>query len=97
MRSRYAAYFFRFTVYLVETTHPDTRTPNLKQELEEMAPTINWKFLTVVQTSKGGKDDKVGKVEFVAEYFIEGEKGEIHETSRFRRYKGAWKYYDEKG
>ena len=97
MRSRYAAYFFRLTDYLVETTHPDTRAPNLKSELEQMAPTIKWKFLTIVQSSKGGKDDKNGKVEFVAEYFVDHEKGEIHEHSRFRRYKGAWKYFDDKG
>lgn len=97
MRSRYSAYFFRLTDYLVSTTHPDTRGPKLKAELEETIHDINWRFLNIVGTSKGGKEDKVGKVEFVADYFWNGEPQQLHERSRFRRYKGAWKYLDGKG
>ncbi len=92
MRSRYSAYFFRLTDYLVETTHPDTREPGLKEELEKTIPTINWKFLTIIGTSKGGKNDKVGKVEFIAQCYVDGEPHELHERARFRRYKGTWKY-----
>jgi len=97
MRSRFSAYFFRLTDYLVDTTHPDTKEPNLKVELEKTIHDINWRFLTVLASSKGGKEDKVGKVEFVAEYFWQGEPQELHERSRFKRYKGAWKYLDNKG
>ncbi|EDY84076.1 hypothetical protein VDG1235_3705 [Verrucomicrobiia bacterium DG1235] len=96
MRSRYSAYFFRKVDYLVETTHPDTRSPNLKKELEETIHQVNWSFLTIVSVSRGGKDDKTGKVEFIAEYFQGGEPFELHETSRFKRHKGAWKYLDGK-
>ncbi len=92
MRSRYSAYFFRLTDYLVETTHPDTREPGLKAELDKTVRTINWSFLTIIGTSKGGKNDKVGKVEFIAECYVNGEANELHERSRFRRYKGVWKY-----
>lgn len=94
MRSRYSAYFFRRVDYLVETTHPSTREKRLKETLEETIDQANWSFLTIVGTTKGGPEDKVGKVEFIAEYYVEGEKYELHERSRFRRFKGLWKYLD---
>lgn len=97
MRSRFSAYFFRLVDYLVETTHPASREPDLKRDLEKMIHQVNWSFLTVVDVSKGGKDDKVGKVEFVANYYVDGEPQELHERSRFRRFKGFWKYVDDKG
>lgn len=97
MRSRYSAYFFRLVDYLVATTHPDTREPDLKTRLEETIHETNWRFLTILGSSKGGPEDKVGKVEFVAEYFEDGQLRELHERSRFKRYKGAWKYLDAKG
>ncbi|NOX99103.1 MAG: SecC motif-containing protein [Verrucomicrobia bacterium] len=96
MRSRYSAYFFRKVDYLVETTHPRTRQGDLGEELEKTIDQVNWKFLTILSSSKGGKDDKTGKVEFVADYYVEGEAFELHENSRFRRHKGAWKYLDGK-
>ena len=96
MRSRYSAYFFRLVDYLVETTHPDTREKSLRAALAKTIHQPTWRLLTIESTSKGGKEDKTGKVEFTAEYFIDGEHQELHEISRFRRYKGAWKYLDGK-
>ncbi|MCP5536504.1 MAG: SecC motif-containing protein [Akkermansiaceae bacterium] len=92
MRSRYSAYFFRMSQYLVETTHPDTREPRLKEELDKTIHDINWYFLEIVATSKGGTNDKVGKVEFIARCYVDGEARELHERARFKRYKGVWKY-----
>ncbi len=97
MRSRYSAYFFRLAEYLVMTTHPDSREKDLKARLEETMYEANWRFLTIVGFSKGGEEDKTGKVEFIAEYFIGDEAHKLHEKSRFKRYKGAWKYLDGKG
>ena len=97
MRSRFSAYFFRLVDYLVESTHPDSREPGLKKELEKTIHQVNWSFLTIVDVSKGGAEDKVGKVEFVANYFVNAEPFELHERSRFKRYKGIWKYLDDKG
>ena len=96
MRSRYSAYFFRLVDYLVETTHPDTREPGLKSSLEKTIYEVNWSFLEVIGMSKGGKDDKAGKVEFIAHYFFDGKPQQLRENSRFRRYKGVWKYLDGK-
>jgi len=97
MRARYSAYFFRLVDFLVETTHPDSREPGLRKSYQKTIHQVNWHFLTIVSSSKGGKDDKTGKVEFIAEYFRDGEPHELHEHSRFKRYKGLWKYLDEKG
>lgn len=97
MRSRYSAFFFRLVDYLVSTHHPDTREPDLKARLEETIYEANWRFLTILAFSKGGPQDKVGKVEFVAEYFENDQPRELHEHSRFKRYKGAWKYLDGRG
>ena len=96
MRSRYSAYFFRLVDYLVETTHPDTREPGLKRSLEKIIYQANWRYLNILGVAQVGIDDKRGKVEFVAEYFVDGEPYELHEMSRFKRYKGAWKYLDGK-
>lgn len=97
MRSRYSAYFFRKVDYLVETTHPDTRAPSLREELQKTIYQANWSFLTILGKTRGGELDKAGKVDFVAEYFVNGEPLELHECSRFKRYKGVWKYLDDKG
>jgi SEC-C motif-containing protein len=97
MRSRYSAYFFRIVDYLVATTHPDTRARDLKSRIEETIHEVNWRFLTILGSSKGGLGDKVGKVEFIAEYFEDGQARELHEHSRFKRFQGAWKYLDGKG
>ncbi|MFW5686526.1 MAG: YchJ family metal-binding protein [Spirochaetota bacterium] len=50
-----------------------------------------------MQSSKGGPADKTGKVEFVAECFLDGAPHELREYARFRRFKGDWKYVDDKG
>lgn len=97
MRSRYSAYFFRLVDYLVETTHPDTREPGLKRSLEKIIYQANWSYLTILGVAQGGKDDKRGKVEFVADYFVGAEPHQLHEVSRFKRFKGSWKYLDVKG
>lgn len=96
MRSRYSAYFFRRVEYLVETTHPDTKDRDLKKQLEETIYDVNWSGLEIVGTAKGQKEDKIGKVEFIATYFVGDEQHELHELSRFKRFKGRWKYLDGK-
>ncbi len=97
MRSRYSAFFFRLTDYLVDTYHPETRTKTLFHELDEMIHDIKWRKLTIHQCSKGQVGDKQGKVEFSCDYHLDGEFLTMSEHSRFRRYKGIWKYLDGKG
>ncbi len=97
MRSRFSAYFFRKVDYLVETTHPDAREPGMREALQKTIHQANWSFLTILGTAKGEEGDKTGKVEFVAEYYVNGEPFELHERSRFKRWKGVWKYLDDRG
>ena len=97
MRARYAAYFFRLSEFLVDTTHPEKRRPEMKADLDASIHEVDWSFLTIVGTAKGEAADKTGKVEFIAEYFVAGARHELHERSRFRRFKGKWKYLDDKG
>jgi len=94
MRARYSAYFFRRVDYLVETTHPDTRAPTLRADLEGGIYRPNWSNLTIVNTSRGGEKDRKGMVEFVATYYVDDEPNELHERSKFKKYKGRWKYLD---
>ena len=97
MRSRYSAYFFGRIDYLVDTTHPDKKSPQTRADIAALADEARWKFLTILSTSKGQAGDKTGKVEFVAQYYRGGLLLEHHEKSRFRRSRGLWKYVDAKG
>ena len=97
MRARYSAFFFRLVDYLVSSTHPDVRGKDLRAELDDVVDDMLWRKLRIISKSKGGADDKKGKVEFIAQYHCDGEFLELHERSRFRKYKGQWKYVDDKG
>ena len=97
MRSRYSAYVLRQVDYLVDTTHPDRRYPGLRKEFEDMIHQPQWKFLTIGRTSQGQAGDKTGKVEFTAQYHLDGKLQDFHEHSRFKRFKGRWMYLDDQG
>lgn len=94
MRSRYSAYVKGEIDYLVATTLPAVRTTNLWVDYDSTAKTIDWIGLEVLRAQQGGPNDKVGKVEFRANYLQSGEKTIHHELSRFRRYRGDWCYVD---
>ena len=89
MRSRYSAFAVGDPAYLLVTWHPSTRPPSL-----ELDPTVRWTGLDVLATSDGGLLASDGTVEFRACYRHEGETGSQHETSRFVRVDGAWRYLD---
>lgn len=97
MRSRYSAYCFQLVDYLVETTHPETRSPGLRREFEDMIDHPMWTSLKILHTHRGQNHDKTGKVEFVAQYFLDGKLQEFREHSRFKRFKGRWMYLDDQG
>lgn len=94
MRSRYSAYVLKKIDYIVETTHPDSRSQNLKSEIEAWAESVSWNGLEIVRTSMGEPKDKIGKVEFKARYVHEGNNRTHHELSRFKRYQKRWYYLD---
>ncbi|MFT6336571.1 MAG: SEC-C motif-containing protein [Halioglobus sp.] len=97
MRSRYTAYHMSLIDYLVNTTHPNKLRPNYRHQLESTKDDMDWTGLKIISSSMGTKTDKIGKVRFIAQYVMKAEKSSMEEHSRFRRYKGDWVYYDEKG
>lgn len=97
MRSRYTAYVKLLWAYLVDTTHPSTRSRNLQKELQETNDKPQWSGLKILKLKGGQQSDKTGKVEFEANYFLHGQYHNLHEHSRFKRFKGVWKYLDDEG
>ena len=94
MRSRYCAYTMHNSNYLVETTHPDFRAPQLKKHLEESFKQTHWFSLKVINSEH---QHKGGTVEFVAFYrdadTIE-QPEQLHERSNFIKEGKAWYYTD---
>lgn len=89
MRSRYTAFATGAAEYLLATWHPSTRPQTL-----EIDGSLRWYRLDIVRTERGGPLDTTGVVEFTARYRADGERGELHETSRFTRERGRWYYID---
>ena len=94
MRSRYSAFVFKLSDYLVETTHPSERHKHLKEEIEATCRQLVWTHLSVIETWQGRENDKVGKVSFSATFMQEGIQGVHTEHSRFKRFGKAWMYVD---
>lgn len=94
MRSRYSAFVLGLVDYLVETTHPKSRTQNLKEEIAFTCKALVWTKLEILSLCQGGEKDKVGKVLFRA-FFMEKDKKGIHEEhSRFKKFGKVWMYLE---
>ncbi len=90
MRSRYSAYAFKNTAYLMATWHKTTRP----KQLDFSQEAIVWQKLEILSTKKGGVKDDKGRVEFNAVYLENGLTHVMHEISRFRKIAGRWFYVD---
>jgi SEC-C motif-containing protein len=88
MRSRYCAYVVKDVDYLVRTTHPSSRTPDLAASIRDWMDQVQWLRLHVLAA---GEDT----VEFIAEYMSNGRAGRHHERSLFKKQKGEWTYVGE--
>lgn len=89
MRSRYSAYVVEDVEYLVRTTLPKSRAPDLAQSIRSWMDEVQWLRLHVVSST-------LDRVEFIAEYISNGQPGRHHEHSLFRTLKGEWFYVGEK-
>lgn len=88
MRSRYSAYVLQLEDYLLYSWHPKTRP----EEGFDWAP--RWQGLEIIQTRLGRASDKLGYVEFIARFELNGTDSSLHELSRFQRFEGRWVYLD---
>ena len=88
MRSRYSAYVNQDVDYLVSTTHPDSRAPELAESISSWMQQVEWIRLHVLNAERD-------RVEFIAEYMADGKPGQHHERSVFQKLKGKWFYVGE--
>ena len=89
MRSRYTAFVVGDRRHLAETWHPRTRPESI-----DLDPSLRWTGLEIIRAEAGGADDSRGTVEFRAGWREGGERGALHEISRFLRHAGRWWYVD---
>ncbi len=95
MRSRYTAYVLKNVDYLVETTLPDSRTPDLAKSIRKWMKQVEWLKLLVIAREAGSATDSSGRVEFIAEHIADTGPGRHHECSVFEKKGGNWFYVGE--
>ncbi len=88
MRSRYTAYVAKKVDYLVQTTHPSSRTDDLADSIRKWMRQVEWLKLHVIAT-------EANRVEFTAEYLTDTGPGRHHECSVFEKVDGEWFYLGE--
>ena len=95
MRARFSAYNTADIDFLEESLHPDGRDDFDPEATRTWAESSEWKSLEILETSAGGKDDKVGIVSFTASYVdADGKLHKHSERSRFKKSTGAWYFCD---
>ena len=94
MRARYSAYVFAKMDFIFESTHPEHRDGYDHAGTKEWAETAEWQGLEIIDTTRGGADDSVGEVEFIARFIEKGNNREHHEAGQFKRKEGNW-YFTE--
>ena len=92
MRSRYTAYVLKNVDYLVNTTLPASREPDLADDIRSWMNQVTWQKLHVLNTTAGGRSDNEGTVEFIAEFIGPHGADRHHERSLFKKVRGVWFY-----
>ena len=85
MRSRYTAYVLKNVDYLVETTLPASREPDLAESIRDWIGQVMWQKLHVLHVEAGGRSDTEGTVEFIAEFIGPNGTDRHHERSQFKK------------
>ncbi|MDZ8118813.1 YchJ family protein [Pontiella agarivorans] len=88
MRSRYSAYVKKDVDYLVRTTLPKSRTPDLAQNITEWMNAAEWIRLLIIRAEET-------TVDFVAQYRLNGSEQQHREHSVFKQKNGEWFYVGE--
>ena len=95
MRSRYTAYTKAAIDYLYATTHPEHRKGYDHEGTRTWAESSEWLGLEIV-SSRGGEDDSLGEVEFIARYNEDGNETAHHELGKFKKLDGNWFFTEGK-
>ena len=91
--ARYTAFTRGAYEYIGSTFAPRTAAAVHAKAASDWAATGTYRCLRVLAAERGGPNDKIGFVEFVATYTQNGEGWDHHETSRFERAAdGHWLY-----
>lgn len=90
MRSRYTAFTLQNNAYLLYTWAKATRPSELEWDAEPM----QWQALEIINAQKGSPQHTTGSVEFKAYYTHQGQRGVLHERSRFIKQHLRWLYVD---
>jgi len=94
MRSRYSAYVRQNIAYLKETLWPKYQPAFDAAGTARWAAESHWTGLSVLETEKGGADDREGTVLFEAKYLAGGKLHTHRERSLFRKKAGRWYYVE---
>ncbi len=94
MRSRYTAYVRGAIDHIIGTHDASTRGLLDVAAVTRWSRETQWLGLEIIATERGGRDDHVGTVEFVARGVARGAAFAQRERSRFRRTDGVWFYVD---
>lgn len=94
MRSRYSAYTLEYIPYLKETLWPKYQAGFDFAATAAWAAENHWTGLRILETEKGGGNDRDGHVTFEAKYLSAGQLQTHHEKSRFRKKSGRWYYVE---
>lgn len=94
MRSRYTAYVRGDIAYLKDTLWPKFQAGFDFAATARWAAENHWTGLAVLETEKGGQNDRDGIVLFEAKYLSGGTLHVHREKSRFRKKSGRWYYVE---
>jgi SEC-C motif domain protein len=94
MRSRYSAYVRQDIGYLKATLWPKYQARFDATGTARWAAENHWTGLVVIETVKGGVNDREGTVLFEARYLSGGKLQKHGELSRFRKKAGQWFYVE---
>lgn len=96
MRARYSAYVLARMDFIFESTHPEHREGYDHAGTKEWAETAVWQGLEIIGADRGGVDDSIGEVEFIARFSEKGNAREHHEAGQFKKKDGLWYFTDGK-
>lgn len=94
MRSRYSAYVREEISYLKDTLWPKHQPKFDYGGTARWASENHWTGLRVLETEKGGEDDRDGIVLFEAKYLSGGVLHVHREKSLFKKKSGCWYYVE---